>query len=470
MSNGSLAPNGFGSEHPNPLLQEYIVLRNRVIPNIREMDVYVSNGGYEAARTALTTMQPDAVIDVVKQSGLRGRGGAGFPTGTKWSFIPKDIFPKYLVCNADESEPGTFNNHEIIYYNPHQLIEGMIISGFAVGASTGYIYIRGEYAYGAVVLEQAIREAYARGFLGKNLWGGNFSFDLYVHRGAGAYICGEETALLESLEGKIGQPRLRPPFPAVKGLYALPTVVNNVQTLTNVPMILKNGAAWYKQFGTEKSPGTFAISISGHVKRPGNYEVPLGTTLRQFIYDVAGGIRNDRQLKFVVPGGASTNWLINKPEHLDVPLAWDDMRAIGTELGSGAVIVLDETTCTVAAAMKIDEFFKHESCGKCTPCREGTHFLTKVWERIEHGHGRPGDIMLLSDVGREIGSGPKHNCFCLLGPSSVSAVNSAIKYFSDEIQAHIDQGRCPLGYTHAIPRVSEAEGSAATGTAPALVR
>ncbi len=259
MSNGSLAPNGFGSEHPNPLLQEYIVLRNRVIPNIREMDVYVSNGGYEAARTALTTMQPDAVIDVVKQSGLRGRGGAGFPTGTKWSFIPKDIFPKYLVCNADESEPGTFNNHEIIYYNPHQLIEGMIISGFAVGSSTGYIYIRGEYAYGAVVLEQAIREAYARGFLGKNLWGGNFSFDLYVHRGAGAYICGEETALLESLEGKIGQPRLRPPFPAVKGLYALPTVVNNVQTLTNVPMILKNGAAWYKQFGTEKSPGTFAI-------------------------------------------------------------------------------------------------------------------------------------------------------------------------------------------------------------------
>ena len=374
MSNGNLAPNGYGSEHPNPLLKEYIVLRNRAIPDIGQIDVYIANGGYEAARTALTTMQPSEVTDVVKASGLRGRGGAGFPTGTKWSFIPKDIFPKYLICNADESEPGTFNNHEIIDYNPHQLLEGMIIAGFAVGSNTGYIYIRGEYAYGARVLEQAIRAAYERGFLGKNLWGSGFDFDLYVHRWAGAYICGEETALLESLEGKIGQPRARPPFPAVAGLYAKPTVVNNAQTLANVPMILKNGAEWYRSFGTEKSPGTFAISISGHVNRPGNYEVPLGTTLRQFI-ELAGGIAGGRELKFVVPGGASTNWLINKAEHLDVPLAWDDMRAIGTELGSGAVIVLDDTTCTVAAAMKIDEFFKHESCGKCAPCREGTHFL-----------------------------------------------------------------------------------------------
>jgi NADH-quinone oxidoreductase subunit F len=372
--------------------------------------------------------------------------------------------------NADESEPGTFNNHEIIDFNPHQLLEGMIISGFAIGANTGYIYIRGEYAYGARVLEQAVEEAYERNFLGKNLWGSGFDFDIVVHRGAGAYICGEETALLESLEGKIGQPRLRPPFPAVKGLYAQPTVVNNVQTITNVPMILKNGAEWYRTFGTEKSPGTFAISISGHVKRPGNYEVPLGTTLRQLIYDCAGGIRDGHELKFVVPGGASTNWLVNKPEHLDVPLAWDDMRAIGTELGSGAVIVLDDSTCPVAAAMKIDEFFKHESCGKCTPCREGTHFLTKVWERIEHGHGRPGDIVLLGDIGKQIGSGAVHNCFCLLGPSSVSAVNSAIKYFSDEIQAHIDTGRCPLGYTHPPMRVSEAEGGTRTGVAPAMVR
>ena len=304
MSNGTSAPNGFGSEHPNPLLTEYIVLRNRVIPDIGKMDIYVANGGYDTARTALTTMQAADVTDVVKRSGLRGRGGAGFPTGVKWGFIPKDIFPKYLVANADESEPGTFNNHEIIDYNPHQLLEGMIIAGFAVGANTGYIYIRGEYAYGARVLERALREVYARGWLGKNLWGSGFDFDIYVHRGAGAYICGEETALLESLEGKIGQPRLRPPFPAVKGLYAKPTVVNNVQTLANVPMILKNGTDWYRTFGTEKSPGTFAISISGHVRRPGNYEIPLGTTLRQFIYDVAGGMKDDRPLKFVVPGGA----------------------------------------------------------------------------------------------------------------------------------------------------------------------
>src|ERR671933_786062 len=359
MANGTPAPNGFGSEHPNPLLKEYIVLRNRVIPNIGQIEVYLENGGYETARTVLTTMQPDAVVNQVKASGLRGRGGSGFPTGVKWGFIPKDIFPKYLVCNADESEPGTFNNHEIIDYNPHQLVEGLIISGV--------------------------------------------DFDIYVHRGAGAYICGEETALLESLEGKIGQPRLRPPFPAVKGLYAKPTVVNNVQTITNVPMIMKNGADWYRTFGTEKSPGTFAISISGHVKRPGNYEIPL------------------------------------------------------------------DTTCPVAAAMKIDEFFKHESCGKCTPCREGTHFLTKVWERIEHGHGRVGDIALLGDVAKEIGSGPAHNCFCLLGPSSVSAVNSALKYFTAEIHAHIETRHCPLAYTHPMPRISSAEGSTATGQAPALV-
>lgn len=235
-------------------------------------------------------------------------------------------------------------------------------------------------------------------------------------------------------------------------------------------MIMRKGIEWYRSYGTEKSPGTATISISGHVARPGNYEIPLGTTLRQFIYDVAGGIRGGRELKFVIPGGASTNWLVNKPEHLDVPLAWDDLRAIGTELGSGACIVLDETTCVAAAAMKIDEFYKHESCGKCAPCREGTHFLTKVWERIEHGRGRQGDIALLTDLGREIGFGPGHNCFCLLGPSSVSAVNSAIKYFSDEIQAHIDLGHCPLGYTHPMPHISNAEGGVETGTTSALAR
>ncbi len=458
--------NGYGSEYPNPFLREHIVLRNRDYPNLGQIDEYMRRGGYEVARNTLTSMQPSAVIDEVKRSGLRGRGGAGFPTGVKWGFIPKDIFPKYLVCNADESEPGTFNNHEVIDYNPHQLIEGMIISGFAVGATTGYIYIRGEYAFGARVLEQAIREAYDRGFLGKKLFGGDFEFDLYVHRGAGAYICGEETALLESLEGKIGQPRLKPPFPAVAGLYAKPTVINNVETLANVPMIIARGADWFRQFGTEKSPGTKAISISGHVKRRGNFEIPLGITMRQFIYDLGGGIRDGHELKFLIPGGASANWLINTPEHLDTPLTWDDLAAKGTMLGSGAVVVLDDTTCVVATSMKIDEFFKHESCGKCSPCREGTHFLVKVWERIEHGKGRVGDIPLLNELGKEM----LGKCFCPLGESAVSPVNSAIKYFGDEIRQHIELGHCPLGALHPMPHPSVAEGGALTGAAAAPVR
>ena len=432
-----VAPNGYGSEHPNPYLREHIVLRNRDFPDIGKLDEYMRLGGYEVARKALTTMEPAAVIDEVKKSGLRGRGGAGFPTGVKWGFIPKDIYPKYLVCNADESEPGTFNNHEIIDFNPHQLIEGMIISGFAVGAATGYIYIRGEYAYGARVLERAIAEAYTKGFLGPNLWGGEFGFDLYVHRGAGAYICGEETALLESLEGKIGQPRLKPPFPAIAGLYAKPTVINNVETLANVPMIVERGADWFRSFGTEKSPGTKAVSLSGHIRRRGNFEIPLGITLRQFLFDLGGGIRDGHELKFVVPGGASANWLINTDEHLDTPMTWDDMMAKGTMLGSGAVVALDDTVPVVEAALKIDEFFKHESCGKCTPCREGTHFLVKVWERIGAGHGRASDIPLLKDLGKEM----LGNCFCPLGDSAVSAVSSTLKYFEPELRAQIESGR-----------------------------
>ncbi|GAC1554907.1 MAG: NADH-quinone oxidoreductase subunit NuoF [Herpetosiphon sp.] len=457
--------NGYGSEHPNPFLREHIVLRNRDYPQLRELAVYRRHGGYVQAERALTTLQPAAVVDEVKKSGLRGRGGAGFPTGVKWGFIPKDLFPKYLVCNADESEPGTFNNHELIDFNPHQLVEGMLISAFAFGAASGYIYIRGEYAFGARVLQQAIDEAYAAGLLGKNVLGSGFDFDLYVHRGAGAYICGEETALLESLEGKIGQPRLKPPFPAVAGLYAKPTVINNVETLSNVPMIMARGAEWFRSFGTEKSPGTKAISISGHVQRRGNYEIPLGITMRQFI-ELAGGIRPGHELKFIVPGGASANWLINKPEHLDLPLTWDDLAKAGTMLGSGAVVVLDDTTCVVQASMKIDEFFKHESCGKCTPCREGTHFLVKVWERIEHGQGRASDLPLLNELGKEM----LGKCFCPLGDSAVSPVSSALRYFSDEIRAHIETGSCPLGYSHGHVRVYASEGGVQTGAAPGLVR
>jgi NADH-quinone oxidoreductase subunit F len=419
---------------PKTELKEYIVLRNREIPNIRDLDVYVANGGYETARQALTTMTPQSIVDEVKKSGLRGRGGAGFPCGVKWGFVPKELNPKYLVVNADESEPGTFNNHEIIDLNPHQLIEGIVISAFAIGSNTAYIYIRGEFAYGARLLDQVINEARERGFVGKNVFGSGFDIDIHVHRGAGAYICGEETALLESLEGKIGQPRLKPPFPAVAGLYAKPTVVNNVETLTNVPRIIAKGADWFRTFGTEKSPGTKAISISGHVKNPGNYEIPLGITMREFIYDWAGGMRSDVPLKFIIPGGASSTWLTTA--HLDTPLTWDDMAAAGTMLGSGAVVILDESVSVVKAALKIDEFFKHESCGKCTPCREGTHFLVKVWERIDEGHGRAGDIELLSDVGTQM----LGKCFCPLGDSAVSAVNSAIKFFRPEIEAEITAG------------------------------
>ncbi len=458
--------NGYGSEFANPFLHEHIILLNRDFPNIAHINTYVRQGGYDTAREVMRTMQPADVIDVVKQSGLRGRGGAGFPTGVKWSFVPKHIFPKYLVCNADESEPGTFNNHEVIEHNPHLLIEGMVLSAFAVSANTGYIYIRGEYAFGARVLERAIHEAYMRGFLGKNIGGSGFDLDIYVHRGAGAYICGEESALLESLEGKIGQPRLKPPFPAEKGLYAQPTVINNVETLANVPRILEKGAAWFRSFGTEKAPGAKLVSLSGHVKRRGNFEIPIGLTVREFIYDLGGGIRDGHDLKIIVPGGASTNWLIDRPEHLDLPLAWDEMRAAAnTSIGSGAMIVLDETTCAVATAMKIDEFFKHESCGKCSPCREGTYFLTKVWERIEQGQGRMNDIPLLDDIRRDIGGigGPGGNCFCPLGPSSLAPVVSALKFFRDEIEAHIELGYCPFGANHPMSLVSGAEGGAATG-------
>ena len=416
---------------PRTELKEHIVLRNREIPNIADLDVYVANGGYDTARRAITTMTQQAIVDEVKKSGLRGRGGAGFPTGVKWGFVPKELNPKYLVVNADESEPGTFNNHEMIDHNPHQLIEGIVISAFAIGANVAYIYIRGEFAYGARWLDQKIAEARARGFVGQNVFGSGFNIEIHVHRGAGAYICGEETALLESLEGKIGQPRLKPPFPAVAGLYAKPTVVNNVETLSNVPRIIEKGADWFRSFGTEKSPGTKAVSISGHVKNPGNYEIPLGITMREFIYDWAGGMRSEVPLKFIIPGGASSAWLT--AEHLDMPMTWDDMAAAGTMLGSGAVVVLDESVSVVKAALKIDEFFKHESCGKCTPCREGTHFLVKVWERIDEGHGRVGDIELLADVGKQM----LGKCFCPLGDSAVSAVNSSIKFFRPEIEAEI---------------------------------
>jgi NADH-quinone oxidoreductase subunit F len=416
-------------------LAGHIVLRDLDIEDIADFEVYLRHDGYEALRIAVTERTPADIVQTVKDSGLRGRGGAGFPTGVKWGFLPKGVYPRYLLCNCDESEPGTFNNHQIIDRNPHQLIEGIAISAYAIEAHTAYIYIRGEFAAAARRLERAIAQAYERGFLGRNIFGKGYDLDIYVHRGAGAYICGEETALMESLEGKIGQPRLRPPFPAVAGLYGKPTIINNVETLTNVPMIVRHGAAWYRQFGTEKSPGTKVFSISGHVKRPGNYEAPFGIPLRELIFspDYCQGMRSNRNVKIVVPGGASAGWLT--ADDLDVTMDYEALAAKGSMLGSGGVIVLDESVSAVEVAYKMDEFFKHESCGKCTPCREGTYFLVKVLHRITHGHGRREDIPLLHDVYHQMAG----NCFCLLGESAVVPIRSALRLFPHEFEQAIAQ-------------------------------
>jgi len=418
-----------------PPLSEHIVLRNRDIENIADFDTYLNHGGYEALRMAVKEKTPAEIMQIVKDSGLRGRGGAGFPTGVKWGFPPKDSFPRYLACNADESEPGTFNNHEMIDKNPHQLIEGMALAAYAIGGcDTAYIYIRGEFAYGARVLERAINSAYAKGFLGKNIFDSDFTIDITVHRGAGAYICGEETALIESLEGKIGQPRAKPPyFPAAIGLYMKPTIVNNVETLINVPPIVAKGAAWYRTFGTEKSPGTKVCSLSGHVNKPGNYEVALGTPLRELIYadEYGGGIRGGLQPKIIVPGGASAPWLT--AEQLDVTLDYEAVAAAGSMLGTAGIIVLDENTSAVETAYKMDEFFKHESCGKCTPCREGTTWLTNVLHRMANGHGRAEDIPNLHDIYNQMAG----NCFCLLGESAVMPIKSALKLFPQEFEQAI---------------------------------
>ncbi|HEU4326598.1 MAG TPA: NADH-quinone oxidoreductase subunit NuoF [Roseiflexaceae bacterium] len=420
-----------------PPLTEHIVLRDRDVPNIADFDVYLKHDGYAALQTAFKEKTPADVMNLVKDAGLRGRGGAGFPTGVKWSFLPKDVYPRYLLCNADESEPGTFNNHQIIDRNPHQLIEGIAIAAYAIECHTAYIYIRGEFASGARTLEAAIQAAYRSGFLGKNILGTGYDLDIYVHRGAGAYICGEETALMESLEGKIGQPRLKPPFPAVAGLYGKPTIINNVETLANVPRIVLKGIEWYRSFGTAKSPGTKAFSLSGHVNKPGNYELPFGVPLRELIYapEYGGGIRGDRKVKIVIPGGASAPWLTG--EQLDVTLDYEALAAAGTMLGSGAVIVLDETVSAVHLAYKMDEFFKHESCGKCTPCREGTHWLTRVLHRMSHGHARKEDIPTLHDIYNQMAG----NCFCLLGESAVMPIKSALRLFPQEFEEAIAQAQ-----------------------------
>jgi NADH-quinone oxidoreductase subunit F len=414
-----------------------ILTQNMHVPNLQQMDVYESLGGYQALRKVLREYQPAEIVDIVKRSGLRGRGGAGFPTGMKWGFLPKNTDkPIYLCVNADESEPGTFKDRLIIEKDPHQLLEGIIISAYALHCHQTFIYIRGEFAYGARVLEKAITEAYSRGFLGKNLLGSGFDFDVRVHRGAGAYICGEETALLESLEGKAGKPRLKPPFPALVGLYGCPTIINNVETLANVPHIVRNGAEWFAGIGRERNTGTRLFGVSGHIVRPGIYEFPMGITLRELIYEHCGGIPGGRKLKAVVPGGSSVPLLM--PDQVDVPLDYDSVEKAGSMLGSAGVIVMDETTCIVKAALHVAKFYAEESCGQCTQCREGTEWLYQILTRIEKGRGKPGELEVLMDIcqnmiGRTI---------CPLSDAAAMPVASYVRNFYDEFSAHIVEKRC----------------------------
>jgi NADH-quinone oxidoreductase subunit F len=398
---------------------------------------YQDRGGYGALRTALAMSQDD-VITAVKDSGLRGRGGAGFPTGMKWSFIPQDNpRPKYLVVNADESEPGTCKDVPLMMASPHTLIEGVIISSYAIRASHAFVYVRGEVLHVVRRLQRAVQEAYDAGHLGQDIHGSGYSLDLVIHAGAGAYICGEETALLDSLEGRRGQPRLRPPFPAVAGLYASPTVVNNVESIASVPSIIGNGPDWFASMGTEKSKGYGIFSLSGHVANPGQYEAPLGITLRTLI-DLAGGVRPNHELKFWTPGGSSTPILT--AEHLDVPLDFEAVGAAGSMLGTRALQIFDDTTCVVRAVLRWTEFYKHESCGKCTPCREGTWWLVQMLTNLEKGIGTESDLDLLLDQCDNI----LGRAFCALGDGAASPIMSSIQYFRDEYLQHLREGGCPF--------------------------
>ena len=417
-------------------MAEKILTKNTGDPDQHRIDTCLKKGGYEGLKKALS-MTPDEVINEVKTAGIRGRGGAGFPTGLKWSFIPKQsAMPKYVCCNADEGEPGTFKDRVIIENDPHLLLEGMVIAGYAIGAKVSYIYIRGEFAFGAKRLEDAIDEAYAKGFLGKNILGKGFDYDIYVHRGAGAYICGEETALIDSIEGKRGMPRIKPPFPAIAGLYNGPTVVNNVETLSSMPAIILKGGEWFSKIGPEKSPGMKLFTISGHVEKPGHYELPMGTPLKEIIYEHAGGIRGGRKLKAVIPGGASTPVLT--PDEIGVSMDFDSVAAIGSMMGSGAIIVMDETACIVKAVLRLTKFFAHESCGKCTPCREGCTWMVKILKDIEEGQGRAGDVDLLSSVSGNIFG----KTFCPLGDGASMMVSGAIKKFRSEFEYHIENKKC----------------------------
>src|SRR5215203_2109985 len=380
----------------------YILLRHREIPDLNKLAVYKNNGGLAAFKNAVTQMKPTEVTDVVKNSGLRGRGGAGFPTGMKWSFIDNKNWPHYVVANADESEPGTFKDREIMESNPFQFLEGLMLASYAVGANAAYIYLRGEFWQVAATLDAQIAELEAEGYLGEKLFGTEYSLKMYTHLGAGAYICGEETALLESLEGKRGQPRVRPPFPPSFGLYGKPTIINNVETFTNVPLILEKGADWYKSMGTADSAGVKVFSLSGRVRKPGNYELPFGTTFRELIYTHGGGVQDSRAVKAIMPAGASSSLIVvNDDKILDTPMDYATVRTIGGDLGSASVIVIDDSVPMDWLVNKTVHFFRHESCGKCTPCREGTYWMSHLTERLQH-NGDRGDVDLLLNVAKQM--------------------------------------------------------------------
>jgi NADH-quinone oxidoreductase subunit F len=415
--------------------------------NSRTIDGYVADGGYAAWKKVLSEgWTPERLTDEVKKSGLRGRGGAGFPTGVKWGFIPKDTKgkPIYLLCNADESEPGTFKDRLLMEQDPHQVIEGVILSAYAIKCKTAYIYIRGEFYLGARVLEKAIEEAYARGYLGENILGSGYALDLTVHRGAGAYICGEETGLIESLEGKRGQPRIKPPFPAVSGVFNAPTIVNNVETLACVPHIVNRGAEWFAKIGrNEKNTGPKLYCISGHVNRPGVYEAAMGLQLKELIFGdaYARGMKGGRKVKAVIPGGASAN-MLTAAEIEDCPLDFDGVAAKGSMLGSAAIIVMNEDTCIVDAARNLSKFFSHESCGQCTPCREGTPWLFKVLDRIEEGEGRVEDIDLLARICGQMANGMT---ICVFSDAAIAPPLSSVSKFRDEYLHHVEKKTCLVG-------------------------
>jgi NADH-quinone oxidoreductase subunit F len=433
-----------GALHPRDPAETPVISRRFGIRLSHKIDVYLQHDGYKALEKALKEMTPETIIDEVKKSNLRGRGGAGFPTGMKWSFVPKDSpKPKYVICNADESEPGTCKDRPLMEMDPHQMIEGITIAGRAIGAKNGFIYIRGEYRYVLDIVQTALDEAYSRNYLGKNILGSGFDFDLIVHTGAGAYECGEESALMESLEGKRGYPRIKPPFPAVVGLYGCPTIINNVETLSTVPAILLEGGEKYASRGTPKNGGTRLLCVAGHVAKPGIYEIPLGMNMKKFIYEVAGGIPGGKKIKAVIPGGSSCPLL--SASEIDIPMDYDSVAKAGSMLGSGGMVVMDEDTCMVDMARRIMHFYAHESCGWCIPCREGTTWLRKMLDRFHAGFGRPEDIDLVGDLAKNM----LGRTFCPLGDAAALPTISIVQKWRNEFAQHLN-GRCPFKSAEAL--------------------